>query len=401
MAITLRGLSVWDGLAAEFTRTPQSIRIEGERIVGIGPQGEAGGAPSAAVREIALDGAFALPGLVDAHVHLGLDPELRSPAEQLAVDPERSRLAMEARAAAMVEAGITTARDLGGGDYRELALRDRILAGEVPGPRLLCAGQPLTTPGGHCHFWGGCVRDRDEIAAVVRRQVEHGADWIKVMATGGVMTRGTDPGSSQFGPGDLLHIVEESRRHGRAVAAHCHATTGIRDAAHAGVRSIEHCSFAGRGGFGTAFDARVVEAIAAADAFVSPTVNAGWLRFIEREEGPSPFFDRMRFALESLTRAGVALIASTDAGIPGVAHHRLAEALLALGRYTGLGAREVLIAATSQSARALGLEGECGVLRPGLSADVLVVGGDPMRDLGVLREPRLVVARGRVASDRR
>ena len=394
MAIALSGLRVWDGLEEGFSREPRTIRIEDGRITAIAPAYETGRVGSA--RVIALDGCYALPGLIDSHVHLCLDPAIRTPQEQLAVAPERARAGMELRAAAMVAAGITTARDLGGGAWRELALRDRILAGAIPGPRLLCAGQPLTTPGGHCHFWGGEAGDPDQIRTVIHRQVEHGADWIKVMATGGVLTRGTTPADSQFGQRALRHIVEESARHGRAVAAHCHATAGIRDAAHAGVRSIEHCSFAGDSGFGSAFDPRVVEAIAAARTWVSPTVNGGWLRFLESQGKPTAFFERMHDALEALARSGVRLIASTDAGIPGVEHHRLADGLLALARYAGLSARDVLRAATSLAAEALGLADECGVLRPGLSADVLVVVADPMRDLAVLREPRLVVARGHV-----
>ncbi len=135
----------------------------------------------------------ALPGLIDAHVHMVLDPDLRDPLAQTAADRATRAAAMAQRAVEMVRAGITTARDLGGGEWLELELRDRIARGEVEGPRLVCAGQPVTSPQGHCHFWGGEATGAADAAAVIARQREHGVDLIKVMATGGTMTKGTHP----------------------------------------------------------------------------------------------------------------------------------------------------------------------------------------------------------------
>jgi imidazolonepropionase-like amidohydrolase len=390
MALALSGLRVWDGVADDTVEELQTVRIEGDRITGIG---------SAAslrrnARVVDLEGATALPGLIDAHVHLGLDPELKSPDEQAAVAPNERIAAMARRAGEMIAAGITTARDLGGGDWSEIALRDRIIAGELRGPRLLCAGQPLTSPGGHCHFWGGEAESRDDIAAVIARQVEHDADWIKVMETGGVFTPGSSARDTQFDKETLSWLVEVARKTGRHVAAHCHGSEGIAFAVAAGVRTIEHCSFAGSGGFGSAFDPALVSRMAAGDLWVSPTVNAGWGRRIEHKGAPTDFFRRMSHALRQLTEAGVRLIASTDAGIPGVAHHRLPEALAVLAEYTAGSPAFVLRTATSGAAEALGLAKETGVIRPGLAADILVVDGDPLEDLAALCRPVGVSARG-------
>ena len=385
---------MWSGLSAKRSARPQTIRIEDGRIAGVGSDP----ALEANARGIDLAGATILPGLIDAHVHLGLDPNIRTPDEQLAVPEQKQRAGMAQRAESMLRAGITTARDLGGECWREVDLRDQIARGELPGPRILCAGHPVTTPGGHCHFWGGEAEGADGIRAVVARQLEHGVDWIKVMATGGVFTKGTSPRAAQFSAEELELVVRESRERGRSVAAHCHGTDGIRNAALAGVRTIEHCSFVGSGGFGTGFEGSVAEQIAQADAWVSPTVNAGWGRRTQHEGRPTRFFLRMARVLGLLSRAGVRLIASTDAGIPGVEHHRLPEALVAFARYAELTPAGALAAATSESARALGIDGETGSIQPGLSADLLVVDGNPLEDLSCLQSPRLVVARGRLVS---
>lgn len=392
MALALSGLRIWDGKSEALGPAREGIRFRGERIAALGSDVE----PEAGDEVLALDGATALPGLIDAHVHLTLDPEIRTPEEQLRVLPETAEQAMAARARAMVEAGITTARDLGGGSFRELALRDRIARFETAGPRLLCAGQPVTSPRGHCWFWGGEANGAEEARGVVRRQVERGADLIKVMATGGVLTAGTKPSDAQFEQHELDAIVSEARANGRHVAAHCHGTSGIERAARAGARTIEHCSFASELGFGSAPHPDLVALIARAGSWISPTVNTGFARFFGEDGSPGKFAARMGEAYTALRRAGVPFIASTDAGIPNVAHHRLPEALAVFARLAGLRPVEALRAATSECARALGLEGVTGELRAGLAADVLVVDGNPLEDLSALLRPILVVARGRI-----
>jgi len=392
MALALTGVHVWDGSGAARTEGPWTIRIDHGRITALGP----GTALARGAEEIRHVEATALPGLIDSHVHLTLDPSLMRPRDQLLLAPDVVDAAMAVRAESMVRAGITTARDLGAGAWRELRLRDRIAQGELIGPRLLCAGQPVTAPGGHCHFWGGEARGELGLRAVVDRQLAHGTDWVKVMATGGVFTPRTSPRRAQFTQAELALVVDRAREGGRHVAAHCHGTEGIENAVGGGVRTIEHCSFAGDRGFGTALESGVVDAIAERGAWVSPTVNAGWLRRIEKDGRATPFFERMSSVLKALVAAGVPLVASTDAGIPGVVHDRLAPALAALARYTDLPPASVLAAATSEAARALDLSHETGELRPGLAADIVVVPGDPLRDLAALEHPLTVIARGRV-----
>jgi imidazolonepropionase-like amidohydrolase len=395
MTLTICGAHLWDGTRGSRSSEPVEVRIEEGRIADIRtPSDHSRVNPSTSDSKVFhYTNATILPGLIDAHVHLSIDPTL-GVAAQAGVPLAERRGAMVRRAEAMLRAGITTARDLGGGDGEEIALRDRIASGEVLGPRLLCAGQPLTSPGGHCHFWGGEVATLAEVEQVIERQVARGADWIKLMATGGVATAGTQPSETQFADATVAHAVAFAESRGRRVAAHCHGTSGIAQAARSGVRTIEHCSFSNSEGFGADLDADVVADLAKRDLWVSPTVNRGWGRRIEKDGEPTRFFERMSCAQRALRDAGVRWIASTDAGIPGVEHHRLAEGLLAFQRYAELDCAAVLRSATSESARALEIDAETGSIREGLVADLLVVEGDPLSDLRALLRPLAVFARG-------
>lgn len=396
---------VWrgDGEALEALTSPLRVR-EGRFVEAPAPPAPSANAPAPSANAperardaIDLGDRVIVPGLIDAHVHLELDPALKSPKEQLAVPEPARRAAMARRAGAMLAAGITTTRDCGGGGYMEHDLRGEIDAGRVPGPRLLCCGRPITTPGGHCHFWGGEVDGEAAIDERVGEQIEAGSDWVKVMATGGVFTPGgARARDTQFDEAALRRVVDAAAAGGRSVAAHCHGTAGIALAARAGVRTIEHASFAGERGFGTDLDLALMREMAASELWVSPTVNAGWGRRRVDEGGqPTGFFTRMSTALRAQRDHGIRFIASTDAGIPGVVHSELVAGLEAFAAFADLRPVDVLRAATSESARALGLASETGRIAPGLFADFLVLDADPLEDLSALRDPAWVVIRGR------
>lgn len=379
MTTVWSGVRLWDGVADGYLDA-DCIAVDGGVIAGIG-RGWRGEDAS---------GLTVVPGLIDAHVHMVLDPALTSAMAQIAETDDEIRAKMPARAEAMVRAGITTARDLGGGAWLELELRDRIAAGELPGPRLVCAGQPVTSPGGHCHFWGGEAAGAEAAEAVIERQRKAGVDLIKLMATGGNLTPASRPSDAQFDAGEARAIVAAAARRGFGVAAHCHGTSGIRNAARAGVRTIEHCSWLGADGKRGAFDPGAAAEISRRGIWVSPTVNAGWARFGEG------FATVVTEGFRAMKKQGIALVASTDAGIPNVRHHDLARALPVFARLAELSPLETLRAATSDCAEAVGLGAVTGTLREGFAADLLFVRGDPLADLGALQGPPRVVARGRV-----
>ena len=382
-ATLIRGVSIWDG---ERRLDADSLRLADGCIVAVGRHLT----PEPGDDVVDAAGAFALPGLIDAHVHLELDPAQHAPPDP---DAPRDPDAMAARADAMVRAGITTARDLGGGQGAELVLRDRIAAGAVPGPRMLCAGQPVTTPGGHCHFWGGEAATLEEARAVIDRQLARGVDLIKVMATGGMFTRGSHPAAAQFDLDTLTGIVAAATDADRHVAAHCHGVEGIEFAARAGVRTIEHCSWMGADGWAGNYDDAIAEIVLARGAWVSPTVNRGWQRYLDAADPTK--LERIRAAFQAMMALGIPFVASTDAGIPGVRHHELAQALEVFRAILDTTPETVLRTATSAAAQAIGLASITGRLAPGMAADVLLVDGDPLQDLTALTRPVAVWAAGR------
>lgn len=384
-----RNVRIWNGLDQQYCEA-DCISVIDDSIASIGSSEEATGRDT-----INLSGLTVLPGLIDAHIHLCLDPEVRAAEGQASRSRDDLVGVMAERAEAMVRAGITTARDLGGGRWLELEIRDRINAGALAGPRLLCSGQPVTSIRGHCHFWGGEAKGKEEAIKVIERQVRHKVDLIKVMATGGNLTAGTNPSQAQFDVETLTVIVEEAARHGHRVAAHCHGTPGIRNAIEAGVATIEHCSWVGPDGWGKQYDEVTARLIAEKGIWVSPTVNAGWKRRYGRED----FEGAVRGNFLRMKAAGVSLIASTDAGIPNVFHHHLPLALPVFAYFADLNPLETLKSATSDGATGIGLEAVTGSLAEGLSADLLFVEGDPLSDLDVLAKPVAVMARGKMMLD--
>lgn len=386
-ATTIKVARVWDG---DAVCEADAIRVEQGRITAVGDAEELG--KGAVV--VSCPGATAIPGLIDAHVHLELNPDNHKAPESTRPE-ELPRMVQTA--AAMVRAGITTARDLGGGAWLELGIRDRIAAGEIIGPRLLCSGQPITCPRGHCHFWGGEAGSATEALSVLARQVSQGVDLIKVMATGGRMTNGSDPLAAQFDLQTLSQITAAAGAHGLPVAAHCHGTAGIEIAARAGVATIEHCSWAGPEGWASDFQEPVAKMIVERGVWVSPTVNRGWQRMLDSREGR--VLGRVRAAYRSMLALGIPFVASTDAGIPGVFHHHLPLALKVFAEIAELSPAAALQTATASAARALGVHRATGRLEAGLAADILVVDGNPLEDLAALARPVGVWANGRKIVD--
>ncbi|MDP6970438.1 MAG: amidohydrolase family protein, partial [Pseudomonadales bacterium] len=243
------------------------------------------------------------------------------------------------------------------------------------------------------HFWGGEAADTAQADAVIERQLDKGVDLIKVMATGGQLTKGSDPGAAQFDLATLTHIVQRAAAHDKLVAAHCHGTQGIHFAAAAGVSTIEHCSWAGKAGWAADYRPETAALIAERGTWISPTVNRGWQRYLEGRN--QQMRERIQGNFAAMRAKEIPFIASTDAGIPGVYHHHLPLALPVFAQIAGLSAEAVLRSATSQAALAIGLHSVTGRIENGLSADLLLVQGNPLIDLSALADPAQVWFRGR------
>jgi imidazolonepropionase-like amidohydrolase len=380
----------------------QTFIIEDGKIVSAGPSTETK-APADAVR-IELPNATVLPGLIDAHTHLTYEP--RFGYEELGVSVVRSALTGAKNARVTLEAGFTTVRNVGAEGYSDVALRDAINAGDVPGPRMLVSGPALGITGGHCdnnllpfdyHATGDGVADG--IAAVqhkVRENIKYGSDLIKICATGGVLSKGDDPQASQYTLEEMKAIVADAHRLGRKVAAHAHGAQGILWASEAGVDSIEHGSYID--------DAGIAE-MKKNGTYLVPTLYLGdwFLENAERNHVPDFLLGKaktvMPIARKNIAHAfasGVKVAFGTDAA---VYPHGLNAHEFAVMVKLGLTPLQAIQAATVNAADLLGWQGKVGSLEPGTWADIVAVDGDPLKDVTTLERVKFVMKGGDVVKN--
>ncbi|WP_414943022.1 amidohydrolase family protein [Amycolatopsis sp. cmx-11-32] len=368
-----------------------AVLVEGDRILAAGPRAEVTAQASPDAERLDFPGATLMPGLFNAHVHLAFDATREMLPNFLASDDVALRAGAKDRLGQLLRSGVTTVRDLGDRDALGARVRVELAAERIAAPRLLTAGTPLTVPRGHCHFFGGEVTGDGVIRALIDANAADGADVIKVMASGGQITEGgADMWESQFDVRQLQLIVEHAASHGLPVAAHAHGADAIEASVEAGVRTIEHCTWMTGPQQQDRRDG-VAKRMADEGIAACSTSSRNWRVLAERmgEELAKNVYGRLSW-LEELD---VPLLSGTDAGLPGSVFDDPVGAL-ELYEWLGFGKRRILEIATEDSATGLGFGDVTGRLAPGLSADVLVVDGDPLTDLSALRNLRLVLARG-------
>jgi imidazolonepropionase-like amidohydrolase len=386
--LVLIGGTLIDGTGAE-PLSGRAVVVEGGRITAVV---EASQAPRG--ERVDLTGHTLLPGLINCHVHLCLGAEA-DPVRPLRDEPA-SVTAIRAllRARETVEAGVTTVRDLGGRDYAEMAVRRAIEEGWAPGPRILAAGKAICMTGGHGWWIGRETDGPDDARKAVREQLKAGADVIKLIATGGVMTPGVEPGASQLTREEMGAAIDEARKAGRRTAAHAQGSDGIADAVEAGITTIEHGIF---------LTEEIVARMKARGTYLVATLNApaaisagglaaGIPDFMVRKSDAVVPAHVASFQLAR--RVGVGIAAGSDAGTPLNRHGDFATELELMVKH-GMSPLEVIRAATSVAAEALGLGAETGRVAPGLAADLVAVAGNPAERIQALGDVRLVLARGR------
>ncbi|MFE0680613.1 amidohydrolase family protein [Streptomyces sp. NPDC058961] len=370
--------------------TDGAVLIKDGLIAAVGSRDEIEAQAPADVPRLHYPAGTLMPGLIDAHVHLVFDGGADPVASLEQQDDEALLKDMRARAEQLVRIGVTTARDLGDRGHLALRLAQEIEQGTAAGPRIISAGIPATPPGGHCWFLGGEVSGEQEIRELVRRNADAGARVIKVMETGGGLTKGgAKSHETQFAPADLATVVDAARAAGLPVAAHAHGVDGITAAVQAGVDTIEHCTWMTEDGIEVHDD--VLDEIVAKGIHVCPAVSPHW-KMLPRFFGPEraqAMFD----AVQRMAEAGVRLIAGTDAGVQRAGHDGLVAAL-EFYEHLGVPNERILEMATSEAADALGVADTTGQIEVGYSADILVVDGDPLTDLTALGDVRAVFARG-------
>jgi imidazolonepropionase-like amidohydrolase len=385
------------------TLTDQAIIIEGGKIASVGPMAQAN--RSAGDRLIDLPNATVLPGLTDAHTHMTGDPQDVG-YEGLGISIPRATLIGARNARLTLEAGFTTVRNVGAEGFSDVALRDAINAGDIPGPHMLVSGPALGITGGHCdenllpfelHYTAEGVADGVEgVQHKVREVIKYSADLIKICATGGVLSHGDNPQASQYTLEEMKAIVADAHRLGRKVAAHAHGAQGILWASQAGVDSIEHGSY---------IDDAAIAEMKKNGTYLVPTLYlADWfLDNAERLHVPAEMIAKGRTVMAAARKneahafaSGVKVAFGTDAA---VYPHGLNAHEFAVMVKLGLTPLQSIQAATINAADLLGWSDKIGALEAGKWADIIAVDGDPLQDVATLEKVKFVMKGGEVVKN--
>lgn len=391
MTMLISGAAIFDGTSR---REGLGVMIDGERVAAVEPLAHFAGHAGA---RLDASGGTLIPGLIDAHVHVllpaGMDAFHRiagwSQADFTIQGVENLR---EFR-----QSGIAAVRDMSGQHYIEMNLRKAVAEGRIPGPVLRCAGKHIIMSGGHVPQTARIADSPDEVRKATREQIGAGADHVKIMASGGVLSPHTRPQDAHLSLGELAACVDEAHRLGRKVASHALGAEAVRNAVRAGVDSIEH-------GFWIEDD--VIALMVEKRTWLVPTLSVP-LGAFRHDPASVPEFARPRIEearaahLDSFRRAhraGVRIAMGTD--FPNIRRGAPLAQELAYMVEAGMAPREALIAATAHGAELLGLP-DHGRIAPGACADLLLVEGDPLTDIARVAEPRhhrAVIHRGRVVT---
>ena len=334
-----------------------------------------------------------IPGLINCHTHICLDGSMDAIGVLMNRSITENVLIAAKHADDTVRAGITTIRDLGGWQGVDIGMKKSINACITGGPRMVVSGRLLCMTGGTAHMIGREVDGPDEVRKAAREQLKAGVDCIKVMATGGVLTEGSDIGACQYTVDEMRAAVEEAKKLGKRTAAHGHGTAGIKNAILAGADSIEHGSF---------LDDEVIDLMLEHGTTLVPTLAPGNL-ILEKglEAGiSSSLFEKAKPAaeaqMESFTRAheaGVQIAAGNDGGTPFNRSDNLAYELACMVN-AGMSNSEALLSATSAAAELLGKSDEIGTVAVGKYADLVVLDADPLDDINAVQKVHLVIKNG-------
>ena len=377
------------------------LLIDGDRITVVGGVADVLIPPGAKV--IDLEGHTILPGLMDCHVHISGAPGDGGDTQKLRESEAHEAIYSVAHAKITLEAGFTTIRNVGAGNYSDAALRDLIAKGVVPGPRMVVATRGVGATGGHADIngWNPALNlpgyaqiadGVDELRKAIRTQIKYGADVIKITATGGVLSAGTSLDEQQYTLEELEAVVETAGNLGVKVAAHAHSPAGMNDAIRAGVASIEH---------GSLVDDEGIQLMLEHGTYLVPTLYT--LDFIidEGEAWGIPQYSidkaasmavQQRERLRKAYEAGVKFAYGTDAAV--FPHGRNAKDFQILVEELGVPPMAAIRMATLDSAELIGIADDVGTLEPGKWADVVAVAGNPLEDITLLEDIRFVMKGG-------
>lgn len=363
-----------------------TVLVEQDTIVSISEN--ASGLPEG-THEIPIGDATLFPGFIDCHVHLVMD-STPDPMKTLVNDSDTTTTIKAVNhARATLAAGVTTVRDLGGKNGIDLGLKQAIESGLVKGPRMMVSASLICMTGGHGWPIGREADGPDDVRRAAREQIRAGADQVKFMATGGVLTAAVEPGSAQLTLEEMKAGIEEAHKAGKKTATHAMGTQGILNALHAGIDTIEHGIYLTDEilAFMKEHSVFYVPTIAAMHHIGEMGVKAGipaWA--VEKNSIVAPHH---RQSVQKAHQAGIIIAMGTDAGTPFNYHGKNLMEISLLVRY-GLSPTEALMAATGTASRALGLDALIGTIEPGKAADLVLMKGNPLSDIDIVNDPDAV-----------
>ena len=395
--VQIRAARLVDGISTD-AKTDQAILVTDGRIDAVGHHEEIAKQAPPDAEVIDLGGAYITPGLIDGHTHLSLAGDGRNYIEMFSETDEMMVLTGAMNLRRHLAAGITTIREHGARNRVGFTIKEGLGRGYIPGPRMLVSGRPITCTGGHFHMCNEVADGEAEVRRSVRRLVHEGADYIKIMASGGG-TAGTIPGRASYTVEELHAIVHEAHHFHRLTAAHCRAKESMVRAVEAGIDLMEHAEFLDPDNQ-LRFDPKVAEMMAESGIWISPTLQAwtGYPAIVsltaqrdagaispEGEEDLRRLEERAEVRLDVMRRMldyGMRdrIVPGTDSGVGDLAFGHLDYDLQLLVR-VGFTPAEALVSATSISAEAIGMGGEIGVIAPGKVADLAAFDGNPTVDV--------------------
>jgi imidazolonepropionase-like amidohydrolase len=380
----------------------QAIVIEGDHVKAVGPASDVLKGLPTGTKVIDLGDATVLPGLIDCHTHVTGQPEnfyedifRKSPIDEATTSHIYARRTLEA--------GFTTIRNVGAGNYTDFALKRAIDAGKVPGPRMIASGPALSATGGHGDLngmspyvrfegdVGGVADGVDAVRKKVRENIKYGAEVIKILATAGVLSEEESVGAPQYSLEEMKTAVDEAAMWGRKVAAHAHGAAGIKLAIRAGVASVEHASFIDDEGIALAKEhgTWLVMDIYNDDYILAEYSRMGYPDKILEKERLVGRTQRENF--QKAVRAGCKMAYGTDSGV--YPHGWNGKQFFHMVKW-GMTPMQAVQAATVSAAELLDRQGKVGQLVPGAYADLIAVKGDPLADVTVLEHVDLVMKGG-------
>ena len=397
-SLIIKGANLLDVMTGELVKDHVVLVTDG-RIARISPTRSAD--LPAGVDVIDLQGHTLLPGLIDMHVHLTSGGGYHG-YESLKLTDERRAILGVVHAETTLMAGFTTVRNVGAGSFGDVALRDAINDGDIPGPRMLVSGPPIGITGGHCSdnnllppeygITGEGVADGPWAArTAVRRNIKYGADLIKTCSTGGVMSKGTKVGAPQYTVEELTALVDEAHSRGLKVASHAHGAEGIINALIAGADTIEHASFIDDEGIALSIErgAALSMDIYVTEYILGEGASAGILEESLEKERKTGATQRSNFT--KAVNAGATIVFGSDAGV--YPHGQNAKQFSRMTRF-GMTPLQAIQSATITAAEVLGLEYDVGKITAGYAADFVAVKGNPIENIELLEEPAAVIKGG-------